>query len=83
MPRTHAGLLGEILHRERRIEMFARPGQQRPEAAVRRLQFQQRGELRLAAAAAVIEHELPGGLLRDLVAVIFRDHRQRQIDAGR
>ena len=33
MPRTHAGLLGEILHRQRRVEMFARPGQQRPEAA--------------------------------------------------
>ena len=62
---------------------LARPGQQRPEPAVRRLQFQQRGELRLAAAAAVIEHQLLGGLLRDLVAVIFRDHRQRQIDAGR
>ena len=83
MPRTHAGLLGEILDRQRRIEMLARPGQQRPEAAVRRLQFQQRGELRLAAAAAVVEHQLLRGLLRDLVAVIFRDHRQRQIDAGR
>ena len=39
--------------------------------------------MRLAAAAAVIEHELPRGLLRDLVAIVFRDHRQRQIDAGR
>ncbi len=82
MPRTHAGLLGHVLDRQRRVEMLARPGQQRPEAAVRRLQFQQRGELRLAAAAAVIEHELARGLLRDLVAVILRDHRQRQIDAG-
>jgi cell volume regulation protein A len=27
MPRTHAGLLGQILDGQRRIEMFARPGQ--------------------------------------------------------
>ena len=52
------------------------------EAAGRRFQFQQRGELRLAAAAAVIEHELARGLLRDFVAEIFRHHRQRKIDAG-
>ena len=32
MPRAHAGLLGQILHRQGRIEMLARPGQQRPEA---------------------------------------------------
>ena len=57
----------------------ANSGPNRPE---RRLQFQQRGELRLAAAAAVVEHELARGLLRDLVAVILRHHRQRQIDAG-
>ena len=53
-----------------------------PKRPVRRLQFQQRRELRLAAAAAMIEHELARGLLRDLVAVILRDHRERQIDAG-
>src|SRR5439155_26003582 len=40
------------------------------------------GELRLAAAAAVIEHELPRGLLRDVIAEILRDYRQRQVDAG-
>ena len=43
-------LLGEVLHRQRRVEMFARPGKQRLEAPGRRLQFQQRRELRLAAA---------------------------------
>src|ERR1700730_688169 len=62
--------------------MFARPGQQRPEAARRRLQLQQRRELRLAAAAAVIEHELTRGLLRDLLAEILARHREREIDAG-
>src|SRR3954468_21013517 len=32
MPRTHAGLLGQVLDGERRIEMLARPGEQRSEA---------------------------------------------------
>src|SRR5882672_999647 len=27
VPRTHAGALGEILDRQRRVEMFARPGE--------------------------------------------------------
>jgi hypothetical protein len=36
----------------------------------------------LAAAAAVVEHELPGCFLRDLIAKIFRHQGQRQIDAG-
>src|SRR5204862_2353292 len=31
---------------------------------------------------SVIEHELERGLLRDLVAKILRDHRERQVDAG-
>jgi hypothetical protein len=35
VPRTHAGLLGHVLDRQRRVEMFARPGQQRREAARR------------------------------------------------
>src|SRR5580692_10558963 len=29
----------------------------------------------------MIEHELPRGLLRDLLAMILRDQRQRQIDS--
>src|SRR6266852_3447542 len=62
--------------------MLAGPAQQRSEATAGCLQFQERGELRLAAAAALIEHELARGFLRDLVAEIFRDKRQRQIDAG-
>ena len=33
VPRTHAGLLGHVLDRQGRVEMFARPGQQRREAA--------------------------------------------------
>src|SRR6478672_6910945 len=82
MPRAYAGLLGQILDGERRIEMLARPTQQRSEAAARRLQFQQRGELRLAAAAAVVEHKLARGLLRNLVAEILNCHCERQIDAG-
>jgi hypothetical protein len=36
MPRTHAGLFGKVLHRQRRIEMLARPGEQRPEPAAGR-----------------------------------------------
>src|ERR1700682_1714073 len=82
MPRTHAGLLGQVLDGEWRIEMLARPGQKRSEAPARRFQFQQRRELRLAAAAAVIEHELARGLLRDLLAMILGYHGERQIDAG-
>src|SRR3982074_2109311 len=82
MTRTHAGLFGEVLDRQWRIEMLARPAEQRSEAPGRRLQFQERGELRLAAAAAVVEHELPRSFLRDLLAEILRDKRQRQIDAG-
>ena len=35
--------------------------------------------MRLAAAAAVIEHELARGLSRDLLAEILRRHRERQI----
>ena len=35
----------------------------------------------LAAAAAVVQHELLCGALRDLVAVILDDHRERKIDA--
>src|SRR6516165_6530505 len=31
----------------------------------------------------MIEHELARGLLHDFLAMIFRDHGQRQIDAGR
>jgi hypothetical protein len=27
MPRAHAGLLGHVFHRQRRLEMFARPRQ--------------------------------------------------------
>jgi hypothetical protein len=38
-------------------------------------------ELRLAAAAAVVEHELARGLLRDLVPKSSDHHRQRQIDS--
>ena len=53
-----------------------------PKTAARGLQFQQRGELRLPAAAAVIQHELARGLLRDFLAVIFRYQRQREVDAG-
>ena len=82
MPRAHAGLFGEVFHRQRCIEMFARPDQEFSEAAARRFQFQQRRELRLAAAAAVIEHELARGLLRDLLAKILGHHGERQIDAG-
>jgi hypothetical protein len=33
VPRAHAGLLRHVLDRQRRVEMFARPGQQRREAA--------------------------------------------------
>ena len=36
-----ARLLRRLLHRQRLIEMLARPTQQRPEAAGRRLQFKQ------------------------------------------
>src|SRR5262245_60387197 len=82
MPRAHPGLLGEIVDRQPRVEMLTRPGEQRSEAAGWRLQFEQGGELRLAAAAAVVEHELPRSLLHDLVAVILRHHRKCEIDAG-
>ena len=41
MPRTHTGAFGQVVHRERMIEMLARPGQQRREPTGRRLQFQQ------------------------------------------
>ena len=82
MPRAHAGTIGQVLHRQRRVEIFARPGQQRAEPAVRRLQLQQRGELRLAAAAAMIEHELARGVLRDLLAMVLHDHGQRKVDPG-
>src|SRR6202035_3267612 len=45
-------------------------------------QFEQGGELRLPAAPAVIEHELPRGALDDPIAIILRDHREREVDAG-
>src|SRR6478735_6275013 len=40
MPRAHAGAISEIFDRQAGVEVLARPGQQRTEAAVRRLQFQ-------------------------------------------
>src|SRR4051812_351951 len=40
MPRTHASAVGEIFDRQAGVEVLARPGQQRAEAPVRRLQFQ-------------------------------------------
>src|SRR6516225_9020309 len=82
MPRAHAGALGEILHRQGCVEMLARPGEQRTETAVRRLQLQERRKLRLPAAAPMIEHELACGVLRDLLAMILGDHRERKVDAG-
>jgi hypothetical protein len=74
MPRTHAGLISQILDRQWRIEMVAHPDQQRPETTVRRLQFQQRGELRLAAATVVVDNKLARGVLRDTLAKILRHH---------
>src|SRR5690349_13298969 len=82
MPRAHARALGEILHRQLCDEIFARPGQDRAEAAGRRLEFEQRGKLRLSATAAMIEYELPRGLLDDRLAMILSHHRKRQIDTG-
>src|SRR5260370_11235665 len=82
MPRTHAGLLGQILDGERRIEMLARPAEQRCEAAAWRLKFQQRRELRLAAAAAVLKHQPAPGVLPALGAPIPPHPRPRRIDAG-
>ncbi len=82
MPCAHVGLLGQALHGQILIEMLARPGEQRLEAAARRFQFEQRRELRLPARAAVIDDELLRGRLRDLVAELVGDHRQREIDAG-
>src|SRR5262245_29560399 len=82
MPCAHAGAVSEIIDRESRAKVLARPGQERPEAPRRRLQLQELRELRLAAAPAMIEHELARGLLHDLLAVIFADHGEREIDAG-
>ena len=36
----------------------------------------------LPARAAVVQHELPRGFLRNLVAIIIRDHGEREVDAG-
>src|SRR6185437_7296762 len=71
----------EIVHGELFVEMLTRPGEQGRKTAGRRLQFQERGELRLPAAAAMIEHELARGLLRNLLAKILGNKRERQIDA--
>ena len=71
MPRAHAGLLGEVLHVSG-ASRCSRAQLSSGRSARRRLQLQQRGELRLTAAAAVMEHELAGGLSRDLLAEILR-----------
>jgi hypothetical protein len=75
-----AARLGQLLDGQGLGQVLAGPGQQGVEAPG--AQVDQGRELRLAAGAVVIDHQLLGGAAGDGLALVGADQGQGQVDAG-
>ena len=78
---AHACMVGEPSDWKTFLKPLSGPCEQARKTAVRTIDVEQRGELRLTAGPAVVNHHLLCGALSDTFAAIIGDHRQRKIDA--
>ena len=75
--------LGEILDGERALEIALGIDEGALDAVGFGLELQKRRELRLAAGATMIDHELPGDRPGRLGAEILLDHGEREVEIMR
>jgi hypothetical protein len=83
LARAQVGSLGQLIHRQRLAQVALGIAQRLLDAVGLRLQLEQGRELRLAAAAPVVDHQVARDIARHLRAMVRLDHRQAQVDAGR
>jgi len=78
--RAHCRPVGEPLDWQPFAEPLARPGEQRRKPALRAIRLEQRRELRLAAGAPVVDHEILRRALCHRLAKIIADEGEREVD---
>ncbi len=82
LARAEVGRLGQLVDRQRPPQVALGISERLLDAVRFRLQLEQGRELRLAAAAAVVDHHVARDVLRRVLAQVFLHHRQAQVDAG-
>src|SRR3569623_609059 len=80
---AHRGIVGQLLDRERQLDVVLDPADESLEATGLAAAFEEPGKLGLAAGTAAVHHELLRRAAGEGSPEIVLDQGQRQVDAGR
>ena len=82
LTRAQVSGVGEVRDGNRLVQIVSRVGERQLDAIRFRRQFEQVGELRLPAAAAMVDNELARHGLGEVRPKIVLDERQTEVDSG-